>query len=52
MNKVLVPALTNTRQFDVLMVGFSWDEKPFELLELLVAITLFLTHVSNPLEGC
>jgi peptide/nickel transport system substrate-binding protein len=27
-NKVLVPALTNTRQFDVLMVGFSWDVDP------------------------
>jgi peptide/nickel transport system substrate-binding protein len=27
-NKVLVPALTNTRQFDVLMVGFSWSVDP------------------------
>jgi peptide/nickel transport system substrate-binding protein len=27
-NKVLVPALTNTRNFDVLMVGFSWDVDP------------------------
>ncbi len=27
-NKVLVPAITNTRQFDVLMVGFSWDVDP------------------------
>jgi peptide/nickel transport system substrate-binding protein len=27
-NKVLVPALTNTRQFDLLMVGFSWDVDP------------------------
>jgi peptide/nickel transport system substrate-binding protein len=27
-NKVLVPALTNTRNFDVLMVGFSWNVDP------------------------
>ena len=27
-NKVLVPALTNTRQFDILMVGFSLDVDP------------------------
>jgi peptide/nickel transport system substrate-binding protein len=27
-NKVLVPALTNTRNFDVLMVGFSWSVDP------------------------
>ncbi|GAC1475601.1 MAG: peptide-binding protein [Candidatus Dormibacteraceae bacterium] len=27
-NKVLVPALTNTRQFDLLMVGFSWNVDP------------------------
>jgi peptide/nickel transport system substrate-binding protein len=27
-NKVLVPAITNTRQFDVLMVGFSWNVDP------------------------
>jgi peptide/nickel transport system substrate-binding protein len=27
-NKVLVPALTNTRQFDLLMIGFSWNVDP------------------------
>jgi peptide/nickel transport system substrate-binding protein len=27
-NKVLVPAITNTRAFDVLMVGFSWGVDP------------------------
>jgi len=27
-NKVLVPAITNTRAFDLLMVGFSWNVDP------------------------
>jgi peptide/nickel transport system substrate-binding protein len=27
-NKVLVPALTNTRNFELLMVGFSWNVDP------------------------
>jgi peptide/nickel transport system substrate-binding protein len=27
-NKVLVPALTNTRLFDMIMVGFSWNVDP------------------------